>query len=259
MARRLCSSVFLSLWLTGVYLGSTGFTQGSDMALEVLPSQIKINMLYKGARVKVNGRVRECDSVALKLQGEDVEVVLNRKGKVGFIWMNVAKLLVKNVPQIYLLATSTGFENVCSAERIEQLNLGYSALKNRLTFTSKKPLQGWEFDEFIKMKEDCGSYKISSDIVLVPSDNGYSTFSYVFDIPDTLPDGEYPLVLYCFNKGILVGQTTKTLSVEKTGLPLLTSNMAGAHPALYGVLANFIAFAAGITIGMIFSRTNANE
>ncbi|OGL46968.1 MAG: hypothetical protein A2161_09395 [Candidatus Schekmanbacteria bacterium RBG_13_48_7] len=125
-----------------------------------------VNTFFRGSKVSIKADIPECDGVAIKLQGEDKELVVNKTGKVAFLWMNVAQIKVHHAPTIYLLAVSDQIQNICSSEQQEMLYLGYGPSKKRILFESEKPLNGSEFDEFIKLKKHDGSYIITYDIKL---------------------------------------------------------------------------------------------
>ncbi len=222
--------------------------------IKLSPESVNIDAFYKGLDVIVNATIpKDCDGAAVKIQGDDEKAVLNRKGKISILWLNVAEVTVANAPGIYILDASSPLNSFCTFEEQKRLTLGYAALRERIVIHCEKPLSGSEFDEFILLKEHNGSYRHTTSATLLPAQNTSKTFSSALRIPPVMPSGNYLVRLYCFKNLVLMGQASAELSVEKVGIPNYLHSLAYGHPAVYGLLAIVIAMATGIIMGMIFS------
>jgi uncharacterized protein (TIGR02186 family) len=242
-------------WLT-LAAGLSTLAEAGVIRLTADPDRIQVGSFYHGAKVRVTADIPVCDDVVVKMEGKDEEVTLNRRARVLGIWLNVAQVTVRNAPQAYVLAASEELANICSRDEQEELGLGFDALGKRMTFTSDKPLSGFEFDEFLKLKEHSGTYAVSTDIDLRPANGHRQELSAILPIPSAMSCGKYTVRLYCFEHGSLIEDAVAQISIEKVGLPRLMTALALEHPAAHGILAVFAALAAGITMGAIFnSRT----
>jgi uncharacterized protein (TIGR02186 family) len=221
---------------------------------KVDPDYIDIGAFFDGAQIFVSAEISECDGVVIELEGKIQDIMLNKKGKKTFLWLNVAQITVKNAPSVYILASSDKFDKICSAEELEEELIGYGALKHKIIFQSDKPLTGLEFDEFIKLKEHSGSYNINGRVKITPFSDGRQKVTTTLNIPSFIPAGKYELFLYCFKNGNLISKASSDLLIEEVGLTLLTKNLAFGNPAIYGIAAIVIALAAGIVIGLLFSK-----
>jgi uncharacterized protein (TIGR02186 family) len=253
MVRVVKQLVFLVLmWLLSfAYVGA--IAGAGSVELSVVPDHVRVGAFFHGTKVHITGEIPRCRGVAIKLEGEENEVKLNRKGKIAVIWLNVARVTAKNAPQVYILAASDELANICSQQERERLRLGFESLRKRITFESDKSLTGLEFEEFVKLKEHIGTYDVDTRIDVSPAGEGRQRLSAVLPIPSAMPPGQYTVRLFCFQDGNLVNQAEVQLSIDKIGLPLLLTSLAFEHAAGYGILAIVVAMMAGIIMGIIFS------
>ena len=222
----------------------------------IKPNYIDIGAFFKGAQVSVGAEIPECDGVVIELEGRDKEMVLNKKGKRAFLWLNVDQITVKNSPSVYILASSDKLNNICSEEELEEELLGYISLKRKIVFESDKPLTGQEFDEFIKLKEHNGSYNINNTVNFDPNITGRQEVTANLDIPSFISAGNYEIFLYCFKNGNLIQKASSSFLIEEVGLTVLIKKLAFGKPAIYGIFAIIIALGAGFIIGITFSKRN---
>ena len=248
----LCSFVFLC---HDIYPAQN---DGVISNASISPNNIEVNTFFNGTQVVVNAGIAKCNNVIIKLEGIDEEMVLNRKGQKVIIWLNVAQITIKSALNIYILSCSDKLENICSNTEQENELLGYNSLKKRIIFESTEPLTGIEFEEFIKLKEKSGSYKILNNIVMKKDLYGNNILNTTIDIPSTMPSGKYRVIIYSFKDKYLVDKSVLNFSVKKVGLPNLITNLSKDSPALYGILAILIAMTAGIVIGLIFTKKKSS-
>jgi uncharacterized protein (TIGR02186 family) len=240
------------LWLCLYSMLDAGASAGS-VSIAVDPDHIRSGTFYNGESVKVTADVPPCDGVVLVLTSEPEEIVLNRRGKIGLVWLNVAKITVEGAPGVYILASSDAVNAIGSRGELERLGLGFEALRNRVTFRSEKPLTGREFDEFLKLKRHAGTYNDDIAIAMERREGGRQAATATLRVPSVTPPGQYRLRLYCFEDGAPIENASALLTIEKAGLPRLESELAHTHAAAYGIIAVLFAMVAGITMGVIFS------
>ena len=217
------------------------------------PDTIDVGTFYNGSKVQVSATVPECDGAVVVMEAEAEEMKLNRKGRVAGIWLNVAQVVVKNAPKVYVLAASGKLENLCSPDVLAKLRLGSAYLRRQVQFTCEKPLTGTEFDEFLKLKTDNGTYNMDVGIGLKPSEPGKMELSATLPIAPTIPPGTYKVMLYCFKDGEQICRGVADLTVQRIGLARVLANLAHNHGAEYGLLAIAVAMAVGIVMGVIFN------
>jgi uncharacterized protein (TIGR02186 family) len=222
-------------------------------SLTIVPDQIKIGAFYHGAKVQVSANVASCDGAVIVLEGDSEKVTLNRKGRVAIVWMNVAKITVSGLPQVYILASTTDLDDICSKDVREELRLGADSFRIPVKIDSDKPLTGDEFDWFLKLKVRNGTYNTKNKIELIPKRTGEVELSSTLPIPSKMPPGVYDIILYCFRQGNMVEMETARLKIDRIGLPHLIRNLADKHAAMYGLLAIVAAMVFGVVMGIVFS------
>ncbi len=216
------------------------------------PDTIDVGTFYNGSRVQVTADVPECDGAVLVLEAGRDEIKLNRKGRVAGIWLNVAQVTVENVPKVYILAASDSLENICSPDARRKAQIGPEYLRDQIRFICDKPLTGTEFDEFLKLKTDNGTYNMNVGIDLASAEPGRMKLTAALPIAPTVPPGTYKLLLYCFKDGDQIGRGETGLTVKRVGLARMMANLAHDHAAEYGLLAIAVAMMVGIVMGVIF-------
>lgn len=228
-------------------------TPGEPSNIAVMPDSIRIDAFYKGMDVTVRADIPyACDGAAVKIQGDDEEVVLKRKGKVSIFWLNVDEVAISNAPGIYILNSSDSLESISSLDEQKTLMLGYEALRQRASIHCKNALSGSEFSEFVKLKEHNGSYQESATAQLLMETDKKRVFKAVLHIPPVMPSGDYRISLYYFKNLALMGELDTAFNVEQVGVPKYLYSLASGHPAAYGLLAIVIAMTTGIVMGVIF-------
>jgi uncharacterized protein (TIGR02186 family) len=221
--------------------------------MSVDPAAIKIGTFYHGATVRVTAQTPPCEGVVVTIESGSKTFILNRKARVGFLWMNVAKVTIEGAPEVYVIASSADVESICSAEDREKLRLGVASLKSTTSVSSDGPITGEEFDEFIKLKRHTGEYNDDIHVDMGPVGDETHSVTAELPLPSVTPSGAYKVSLYCFEGGKLVETATDELKIEKVGLPRLEAELAHEHAAAYGIAAILVAMVTGITMGAIFT------
>jgi uncharacterized protein (TIGR02186 family) len=247
--RTLC---ILSLLCTGGVVSAQGSPEDSVVALNVSPEQIDVGTFYSGAQVQVTAEINSCEGAALVLEADAAEVTLNQKGRVAGIWLNVAQVTVSDAPSVYFLATSDELDRICSPQEQEKLRLGMRFLKQETRIESEKELKGSEFDEFLKLKHDNGTYNMHLKVNLAASTSGMQKLSATIPVPATVPPGTYTVIMYAFRDGQPVQSGTAKITIKRVGLAYMMASLARNHGAEYGVLAIIVAMLVGIVMGVVF-------
>ena len=248
----------LKVWCSGslcvAFLFVSSAITGPDdpVNLKLDPDRVDIGTFYHGAEVQVKADVVSCDGAVLVMEAGAEEITFNRKGRKAGIWLSVAKVAIGGVPKVYLMGSSKDLDSLCSVETQRDLGLGIASLRNRMEIDSDRPLLGNETDEFLKLKEETGTYSTTIPVSLTSGTGDQSGVTAQLSIPATVPPGDYNMSLYCFTNGQLVQKGMSILSIRQIGLTELLASLAFEHAAAYGVAAILIAMVVGVLMGMIF-------
>lgn len=225
-----------------------------ESALEIAPEKIEVNSFYHGTRLRVEGTAPSRCEVVVVISGEETEHSLNRKGKVGPLWMTVGTLTIKGAPEVYYLLTSANNREVPALPEILTTHgMGYDAMRKGVVIEGDDSDFEAAFDEFVRLKVSMGLYQVSLGAISLESgEQDTSRFALTVPIPPMIPPGNYDVRLYCFDERQLASNTSRAFSVKKVGLPLRLSELAFEHAAMYGIISIIIAMAAGLLMGLLF-------
>jgi len=247
--------------ITAAAAGTEGIesaTAGGDRGLLIDPTTITVRTFYDGQTVRVSGVAPVGHEVAIEISGSEVPVELSVKGKVaGFIWANVEETTIENLPSLYMLATSTGFQDLPGDTSNGGESVGYPVLESR---SRVSPSLGADenhrvISEFVKLKEKAELYSVvEGGVQLVPGSETCLDSAASFFIPPDVPVGNLTVRLLAFDRDHGFVVASADLPVVQAGLTAAVATMARDHGLLYGVLSVIAALAAGLLAGVIFGH-----
>ncbi|MBU2647994.1 TIGR02186 family protein [bacterium] len=254
----------ISLVLVFTLIGLICLPPGNDAAplkLDLKPAEILIGTLYNGTTVSVTGEIPTTSDAVILLTGERGAVSLKKKGKaLGLLWMNMGKVVLHNIPDVYLIYSSKSISDLSRSPEGTQmdLGLGFQSLEKQVTITSDagEPEDNSElFAEFQKLKRSEDLYvSFENGVQFQPGDETFKQFSADIAIPPRLKKGQYEMTLFVIQDGAVIEKASRVLVVKEVGFPAFISFMAWEHSAIYGILAAAIAICAGLLMGFIFSK-----
>ena len=233
------------------------YASDGELTFEVSPQKVEINSFYHGATLTLKGTAPAHSELAMVWLGEEKTHTLQRKDRVGPLWMNVDTITIEGAPEMYYLATSTKTqEELASFDVLAGYSIGYNALRESVTIEqANSPSSDSLFPEFIRLKEHMELYRMfPHSITTEPASENMVKFAFSLPIPPLIPTGKFELHMCCFKEGQLVANGSSELIVEKVGMPEKLSNLAFNHSALYGILAIVAALAAGLVMGLLFGK-----
>ncbi|MDE3257905.1 MAG: TIGR02186 family protein [Gemmatimonadota bacterium] len=239
---------------TGLLATLVAVPCAAEPSLQVFPSRVKVDLFFRGAGLVAAGTVPKDCGVVLKLEGERRAAAYRRKDRRGPLWVSTGRVEFNALPSLYMVAASSD-----SAGLVRQLDVvgeGFAALRRGVTIEQSPPGDdGFVFDEFLRLKIQRGFYALRPGSVALSDVGGaIAGFRTEFRVPPAIRPGTYRVTLYCFSEHRLVSETVQSISVEKTGLVRVLSEVAFQHGGVYGVVSVAVALAAGLVVGMIFRK-----
>jgi hypothetical protein len=261
--------------------------------LHVAPASVDVGMLFRGATVHVEGIAPAGRRLALVCTGEHGKVELKRKGKVwNALWMNVGSIAFDHVPS-FLHAYADVDGAAVNREAIPadlRLGLGAGGVESLVLPAGADENAHRLFREFVQLKTREGLYafgKLHSErlgagggnvaergapapAVIPVSAGGASGLdrsspvpvvdlalptrvSADFELPASIPPGEYEIRLIGYHDGTAELLASETFATRRVGLALLISSLSEHHGLLYGILSVLLAVAAGFLTGIVFA------
>jgi uncharacterized protein (TIGR02186 family) len=233
-------------------------------SLNLEPNEIMIGALFSGAQVSVSGAIPAGSQVMVLVTGSRKVVVLSTKGRaLGFLWMNLGRVMFHQVPTVYLLNLSKSIKEVAAAHPVEwqQLGVGLDSLKGQTEITPSSGDKDALYGEFLKLKEGEALYGMREvPVHYGKSENGVTGFETDIRLPPRVPPGEYEVkALALKDDGSVVAEATKRLNVKEVGVPALLASLSLNHGGLYGLLAVLVAIGAGLLMDLLFGETKGSH
>lgn len=241
----LLSSVILTL------MGMTQASLAADISMALSPAVVEISAFYNGTSVMVEGQIPADADAVVRVSGAGEELHLKKKGKVGgVLWMNTGDLTLENAPNVYMVYTP---KSITDLDISPARQLGFPALKDRITVAPASEDKDFIVGEFIKLKKKEALYTVNHETVKYgQASGGMKTFSVRITVPPRMKQGIYKIDLGVVQDGKLAGITSQELRVKLVGFPGALSKLAFGKPITHGVMAVFIAIFAGLFMGIVF-------
>lgn len=226
---------------------------------EINRNNIDIGTFYNGAVLKASGSVPDNSEVIVKFIGKSSELHMKEKGKaMGILWMNLNSILMKNVPEVFLVNYSTNFSVSPDKDQI-LATIGLASLKNTINVEADKTDKTLAVNELIKLKKSEGLYmEKAGNITYTPGTSGNKNFTTDIAIPSRLVPGDYSIEFSVIKNGMVVSKSLQPVSASFSGFPKLMSGIAFGNSLIYGILATVIAILSGFAIGMVFHSKGAH-
>jgi uncharacterized protein (TIGR02186 family) len=249
--------VALVCWALMILTPHAAGAAASNGILQLEPPEVAIGLFFSGTDLRVTGSAPAGSRLAVVCAGAETSVVFQEKGKIlGVFWMNIGDIAFDHVPVAYQIATTGKLASMARGEVLIQAGVGYDAVGSRAAPASA-PEQRRLLPELIKLKEREGLYSVSEgSINLQPADDGTARFSAILHLPARTPEGQYAVRLIDFQADQASILAEKRLQVRFVGAAAAIKSLSATHGVLYGVLSVFIALAAGLATGLIFSRSS---
>lgn len=197
------------------------------------------------------GRPQSYDLVVV-VRGPREDIVVQRKGQFGGIWLNRDSLTLNDVPSYYAVQSNRALSLISSEGQLQQRGIGLTAL----SFEPQRQVQEAERLAFntalIRLRLANGLFSESPSGVNFLNE---TIFSSRIDLPANIRVGDYQIALYLFRDSALLAEHELPFRVYKTGFEARVSNLATQRPLVYGILAVLAGVFAGWAAGLVFRQT----
>jgi len=227
------------------------------LTCKVVPERVPIGIGYHGAKIVVSGQYAGGEDLIVEIMSPPEKTALKYKGRAaGFLWMKLGTMTFENLPSIYMLFSTSAFDKLLPPDLQRREKIGYAALKDRAVMHSTKKTfdrQRW-INEFFRFKENQNLFIIKHGLIRL--DHG--RYRLEIEWPYQAPPGEYTVKVLAVKNGSVKESAVGRIRVEDSGLVLQLSGLARTRPAIYGLLALFVAVAVGIGVGLVFKRAGGH-
>lgn len=273
----LAASLALALVTPATLEGATA----PGPSVRLTPDAVRMGAFYAGATVRIEGETPPGTTVLIVLRGPEEAQFLNRKGRVGPVWLSVDKVHITHVPSLFIRLGGGDVRSLLDKRTVESYQLDEAAIEHRMDIRghckcpqldsgeggsepAPRCATGIDLDAdqaalvrsgYLKLKNQEGTYRVLPEAVRVTaSPEGAGSYVAEMDWPRRARPGAYRVEVLACREGAVVGQTSAELRVVPTGIPARIGALAKSHSTAYGALAVVAAVITGLAIDTLVRR-----
>jgi uncharacterized protein (TIGR02186 family) len=196
---------------------------------------------FTGTSVVLFGATEGGGDIVVVVRGPARDMVVRRKSRVGFIWVNTREATFTDVPSYYGIASSRPMGDITTAAMRGLHQLGLDNLRLGTRGRVREDVADYRA-ALIRTQQREGLF---ADTVGKVDFLGDRLFRTTIQFPANVPTGTYLVEVFLIrDKEVVSGQTTP-LVVSKVGVDAEIYDFADRHAAPYGMIAVLGAMMAG--------------
>ncbi len=248
MIRRVLCTLVLGL---GTSFACQALAAGKGLVTRLEAGHVDISIQFKGEKLLLFGALPDGGNVIVKVVSPVQEVVLNRKVKRGFVWLDGGRMVVKSTPGLLYLLSSRPVGELLNAEEQARyrLRLG-DALDQAGAVSGPAGMEGWR-TAFLRLKRREGYYMQDEAAVTVEDDRLFYTS---LSLPAKSPLGQYDLSIFLVRGGMVVARDHESLEVREVSVERWVSRLARERGWVFGGTITLGAVALGLALGIALRR-----
>jgi uncharacterized protein (TIGR02186 family) len=241
-----CLLRLLAIW--SFSCASAAFA-GDGLITQLETDHVDITTHFTGEQILFFGSLSSPGDVVVKVTSPSQDVAVSQKAKVGPVWLDGGRMVVRGAPGLFYLAATKPLDQLLDPQERERYGL---SLEHGLTSGHKEGAEvpGWE-QAFIRLKKAKQYYRELGDGVTLVKDKLFFTRLV---LPAKLPEGKYELNAYLIRNGKVVATQTEGLNVREVSLERWVSMAAHEHAWLYGGVFTLACMGLGLVLGMLLRR-----
>ena len=255
---RLMFAAIFSIWTLSA-------ASAADIAIALTNERVEVDTGFAGAHLTLFGAVSGVENPAATIdiisviRGPTSQFRIRRLEKKNLIWAPGDTHIIEGAPGLYLTNATRPITDIATLPDQAAYRLG----ANFVEFTADKAAEADSEiaaepahdalykNAFLTEIEDQGLY---SDRVGGVSFKKGALFSIKIDLPATTPVGIYNVAVYLYRDGVLLGQDSATLNVNKVGVERGIYDLAHQRPVTYGILCVVLSLFAGWMAALAFRK-----
>jgi uncharacterized protein (TIGR02186 family) len=244
--------------------GKSEADQKERVEADVSTRTIAVTSGFTGTEIIVFGSVVNSRQTSAEAGYYDVVVVLEavatpllarRKSNVAGLWVNTTSVGFEGAPSYCAIVSTRPIEEIAEEDVLERHAIGLDFVRLAPAARSVIETQPGELKAFkeavIRLKQKEGLYiKADYGVIFI----GQSLFRSSITLPANVPVGPLTARVYLFREGELLSTFSSKVRFEREGIELWLYRFAMRQPVLYGLMAVFVAVAAGAIASAAFRR-----
>ncbi|UTW55203.1 TIGR02186 family protein [Kordiimonas sp. SCSIO 12610] len=231
------------------------------LVLDLSNKRIEIRYSFDGADIilfgtvgsSANGSINDPFDVVVVVRGPEEAMVVRRKEKLGFIWVNGPSLEFPAAPGYYAVAANRPLSEIAGQKEFLATGIGFENLHLAYEGGAGRAQALPEFKQALfDLRTSKGLYRQEEDSVTMI---GEGLFRMDVHLPANVPVGEFQIDAYLFQNGEFKARERIPLAVDKEGFERAVFSFAHESPFLYGLMAVAIALVAGWIAGVVGKKS----
>ena len=227
---------------------------GEEAYFDLSDKEIQIQTDFNGKEVIIFGLTDpELDTI-LTIKGPNKDTKVSRKERLFGFWFNTKKIIYRNLPSIFFIASSSPIKKILNDDTIVKKSLYFEKMfvnlltQRNFNFTDQNKFKMWN-ENMIKIKKELNLYKEYK--LKIIDDKLFQT--RVFFPTNTVP-GFYDVNIYQIINKVIISEKNKKIIIKKAGIGNKIFQFAHNQPSAYGILCIVFAVLAGLMGATIFRR-----
>lgn len=220
-------------------------------------NRVEIHSTYTGAEIVIFGAIEPAPGaapldglqVAVTVVGPRAPVTVQKKERLGPIFVNTSRLRFGNAPGYHAVMSSEPLDSITDAATLRDMT--FDPTDDVSAGEAPAPFERSYLSEMVRLKQERGLFrKDEAGIAFV----GERLFQTRITLPANAPLGRYFVTTHAFSKGRAIAESENEFFLSKTGFEALVASEARTHPWLYGLTAMLCALGMGWLASVAFRR-----
>ena len=227
---------------------------GNESYFDLSEKKIEIQTNFNGKEVIIFGLTEPQYDTLITIKGPNKDTVINKKERIFGFWFNAKRIIYKDLPSIFFIASSSPINAILSNETIIRKALHFEEMAVNLitqrdfNFVDQNKFEMWN-NNMIQIKKTSNLYK-EYNLKTVDS----KLFQTKVFFPSNSLPGSYDVNIYQIQNKIIISEKNKKLIIKRAGIGNKIFQFAHNQPSVYGILCIMFAVFAGLIGATIFRR-----
>ena len=224
----------------------------SEVYFDLSEKEIQIETNFNGKEIIIFGIFEPDEDTIISIKGPSRDTKILKKEKLFGLWINTKRVVYKELPSIFFLASSSPIKEILNKETITKEKLYFDDLLTNIitqrNFIEQKNLNLWN-NNLISIKTKKALYKIYE----FKNIENKLFQTRVFFPAESIP-GDYEITIFQIKNKLIVNKKIKKITIKKSGIGDKIYKFAHEQSIAYGILSIIFAILSGLIAATAFRR-----
>ncbi len=230
-----------------------------DLVSGISQDQIAITSNYAGTDIVVFGAIENAAPAAavsgrdivVVVRGPDEDFTVRKRVRVGGIWVNSTRMVLRGMPSYYYIATTRPLNEIASPSALRNYDLGIDNLQPAEESTNNpRKAEPYRLAIIRERTRDHLYASLPGSVEFLSP----TLFRVRIPVPATVPPGQYRVEVSLFRDGTIMGAQSTPFFVDQVGLERRLFEAAHAKPFAYGIATVVLGVFLGWLSSVLFRR-----